>query len=374
MQLHLVSFDIPFPADYGGVIDVFYKIKALAKQGVQIHLHCFQYGGRQPSTELAKWCKTVHYYPRKMGIRSQVSWLPYIVQSRKSELLLQRLIDQPYPILFEGLHCCIYLNHPALRDRIKLLRMHNLEWAYYQSLAEMTDSWWKKLFFQVESWRLKKFEKEIDTQNTTILAISPTEYQYFQRENFQVQHIPPFHQHTTIQSRVGEGKYAIFPANLSVADNELSALFLIEKVFAKLDFRLIIAGKNPSQKLIQTVKEYEHITLVINPLGAKMQELIANAHCAVLWTFQDAGTKLKLLDSLYTARHVIVNDLMVNDARLAACCTVVNNANELRNTILQLQKIPFNATILEQRRKKLAPFLPATNAKAVILPLQKMEK
>ncbi len=27
-HIHLISFDVPFPADYGGVIDVFYKIKA----------------------------------------------------------------------------------------------------------------------------------------------------------------------------------------------------------------------------------------------------------------------------------------------------------------------------------------------------------
>ncbi len=28
--LHIISFDIPYPPNYGGVIDVFYKLKALA--------------------------------------------------------------------------------------------------------------------------------------------------------------------------------------------------------------------------------------------------------------------------------------------------------------------------------------------------------
>ena len=53
--LHIVSFNIPFPANYGGVIDVFYKIKALQNQGVNIILHAFEYG-RQQAPELEKYC------------------------------------------------------------------------------------------------------------------------------------------------------------------------------------------------------------------------------------------------------------------------------------------------------------------------------
>ena len=43
-QLHIISFDVPYPPDYGGAIDVFYKLKALNQEGVKIHLHCFEYG------------------------------------------------------------------------------------------------------------------------------------------------------------------------------------------------------------------------------------------------------------------------------------------------------------------------------------------
>ncbi|MEI7802398.1 MAG: mannosyltransferase, partial [Bacteroidota bacterium] len=43
-QLHIISFNVPYPPDYGGVIDVYYKIKALKEAGVKIHLHCYEYG------------------------------------------------------------------------------------------------------------------------------------------------------------------------------------------------------------------------------------------------------------------------------------------------------------------------------------------
>ena len=29
-HLHIIAFNVPYPANYGGVIDVFYRIKALA--------------------------------------------------------------------------------------------------------------------------------------------------------------------------------------------------------------------------------------------------------------------------------------------------------------------------------------------------------
>ena len=63
-KLHIVSFDVPFPPNYGGIIDVFYKIKALSELGVEIYLHAFEYKTGK-SEELEKICKKVYYYPRK---------------------------------------------------------------------------------------------------------------------------------------------------------------------------------------------------------------------------------------------------------------------------------------------------------------------
>ena len=36
LHIHIVSFDIPYPANYGGVIDVFFKAKFLAEKGVKV--------------------------------------------------------------------------------------------------------------------------------------------------------------------------------------------------------------------------------------------------------------------------------------------------------------------------------------------------
>jgi hypothetical protein len=39
--LHVVAFNVPYPPDYGGIIDIYYKLKALSADGTRIILHAF---------------------------------------------------------------------------------------------------------------------------------------------------------------------------------------------------------------------------------------------------------------------------------------------------------------------------------------------
>ena len=60
---------MPFPADYGGAIEEFYKIKSLYLCGVKVYLHCFIYGDRERQDELEMYCEKVYYYERKRSIK-----------------------------------------------------------------------------------------------------------------------------------------------------------------------------------------------------------------------------------------------------------------------------------------------------------------
>ena len=119
--IHIVSFDVPYPANYGGVIDVFYKLVNLHKAGVKIILHCMEYG-RGEQKELEKYCHKVYYYKRKTSFIHQLSPVPYIVKSRSSKELLNNLLLDDFPILFEGLHTCYYLSDKRLKNRFKIYR------------------------------------------------------------------------------------------------------------------------------------------------------------------------------------------------------------------------------------------------------------
>ncbi|MCZ2222639.1 MAG: mannosyltransferase, partial [Chitinophagales bacterium] len=128
-HLHIICFTVPYPPDYGGVIDLFWKLPALKKAGVQIHLHCFDYG-RGQQNELNKYCTTVQYYQRKTGISGINFSMPYIVSSRKNNELLDNLLKDDYPILMEGVHSSYLLNDKRFDNRKKIVRLHNVEYEY----------------------------------------------------------------------------------------------------------------------------------------------------------------------------------------------------------------------------------------------------
>ena len=69
MNLNIVSLDNPFPPNYGGAIDIYFKIKALSDLGCKIYLHCY-YSERKPSSHLEQLCESVNYYPRKSILNS----------------------------------------------------------------------------------------------------------------------------------------------------------------------------------------------------------------------------------------------------------------------------------------------------------------
>ncbi|MCB9305478.1 MAG: glycosyltransferase [Lewinellaceae bacterium] len=355
MYLHIVSFDIPYPANYGGVILIFNQIKALHELGVKVILHCFQYGERVPQPELAKYCHEVYYYKRSRSLVYQLSFLPFIMRSRQSGTLIKRLRKDNHPILFEGMHTASYVWHKRLRGRQKLVRMHNVEWQYYESLSRSTPPTevFEKTFYFIESIKLQRIEPKVVLHADEIITISTTDAAYYRDMKANTHYIPAFHPNAAVESLSGRGEYVLFHGKLSVPDNERAAIWLIEQVFSKIDVPFVIAGMSPSVRLRDMVQRYEHVSLVENPGDVEMNSLIAKAQINLLVSFQSSGIKLKLINALFRGRFCIVNDLMVGGTGLAGLCYVRNSPAAISQTIEALINAPFEASKIEERRKVL---------------------
>lgn len=351
--LHIISFNIPFPANYGGVIDVFYKIKALHAEGIAIILHAFEYG-RTPAPELKKYCSKIYYYHRPISLLAQVSSLPFIVKSRHAKELLQNLQLDDHPILFEGLHTCYFLQYPQLKDRKKYIRMHNVEWEYYSHLAKMEPQFFKKKYFKIESWKLKRFEK-IVTSSEAILAISKNDTHYFSKKysTLNTQYIPAFHPNDKVMATPGKGEYILFHGDLSVKDNANAVIFLLEKIMQHIDYQLIVAGLNPSQMLKEKINQYKNVNLEANVSNERMDDLIKNAHVNILLSFQSAGMKLKLLNALFKGRFCVVNNFMIKNTGLEECCEIGNQPLELQKILKDLFRKEFSDQAILLRKEKL---------------------
>ena len=351
-HLHIISFDIPYPANYGGAIDVFHKIRCLHKQGIKVILHCFEYGGRKHSTELGALCETVYYYKRDMSFINLFSPLPFNVKSRISTELKQNLLKDDYPILFEVLHTCYLLNDPELGKRKKLFRHSNIEHDYFLELAKGEHSFFKKIYLQREASKLKRFEKQI-TYADCILSVSETDLAYFKKTypNTPAVYLPSFHGFDELQCKPGKGDYLLYHGNLSISENYNAAIWLIEHVFSNINYPVIIAGLNPPPNLVDKIKLHSHISLKQNCSETEMNELIKNAQIHCLYTEQATGLKLKLLNVLYSGRFVIANNNMLAGTQLTAACAIANSPKEYSDQINSLFSKEFTTADIENREQ-----------------------
>ena len=371
-QLHIISFDIPSPPNYGGVIDVFYKAKALAEIEVKVHLHCFEYG-RPHAKELDHFCASVHYYPRRTGKHQLFNGLPYMVVSRRSEALMYRLLKDEHPILFEGLHSCYHLGDPRLMGRKRLVRAHNVEHDYYMALAKAEGNAFRRTYFINEARKLQRFEPVL-AEADGILAISPKDEAYFAGHFEHVTHIPAFHASNAVHVPTGLGDFAFYHGALGVAENDQGALYLVRKVFKDLNVKLIIAGSNASNELKREVAKAPNVELREDIPTEEIHKLVRSAQVNVLPTFQATGIKLKLLLCLFTGRHVVCNSPMVEGTGLAQLCHVHDNAETMRTSIVACMARPADGQAIEQRAKVLEErFSNKRNAERILKLLKRSE-
>ncbi len=324
-HLHIVSFDVPFPAGYGGVIDVFYKIVWLHRQAVKIHLHCFTKGNAtQP--ELEKYCESVYYYKRQTGWKGISPTMPYIVSSRKNKELLSNLKKDNHPILFEGIHTTYWLYKEELASRQIFIRLHNVEYKYYAQLQRSERGFFKRLYFKLESHALKKYEAII-ARKAYFLPMSDEDANVY-RNKFNAQKISviavftPWNEVISIPANSG---FCLYHGNLSVSENAMAVRWLTTEIFNKVDAPLIVAGRSPSKLLSFAVAKLPNARLHADPTDEAMKEHLQHAFINVLPSFNTTGIKLKLLNAMYNSHHCLVNSWAVAGSGLEELCVIADD-------------------------------------------------
>lgn len=350
--IHLVSFNVPYPPDYGGIMDVFYKITALKKQGVGVILHCFSYG-RSRSRTLERECLRVHYYRRELNLFHLLSREPFIVLSRKNDLLLKNLSADNNPIIFEGLHTTHYLTDPALAGRITMVRTHNIEHIYYHNLATAESNPFRKHYYNSEAKKLQRYEPVL-AGASYLFSISPGDTEYFSSRYGNAVFVGPFHSADKCVAREGIGDYVLIHGDLSTAENNVAALYIVKEVASKWKHKTIIAGKRPSAELSEAAASLRHVKMVHNPTINQMNELISNAQVCLLNASQPTGMKLKLINALCKGRHVIASPAVVSGTNLGSLCNIASDPEEWITHTDRLMKENFTDEIKQERTRLLA--------------------
>lgn len=364
--VHIVSFAVPDPPDYGGAIDVYYKIKALSEAGVSVVLHAWTYDNRGPGAELSGFCREIHLYPRQTHWSRAMGTTPYIIASRSDRALERRLLADANPILLEGMHNARLLDRASLRGRRMLLRMHNLEWDYYRELARQTGHPLKKLYYMAEGRRLA-ITRPVLHHADMLLAISEADRSGLERWFDRVEYLPAFHPYSSLSIPPGLGRFALYHGNLEVAENRRAAEWLMEEVFVNTGFPLVVAGRKPPKGWVEAWRR-PGIDIVPDPFEAELSALFSEAQVHVLPTFQATGIKLKLLRALFSGRHVLITpDMAAGSASLAGLCRVAGNAADMRRQIGECWETAVTERETAARREVLqGEFCNAANARRLI--------
>lgn len=363
--LHIVCFDAPAPPDYGGAIDLFFKIKALALAGCGINLHYFQYKQHRGHQGLEPYCKSIHVYERKKFHQCLTSSLPFIVASRVNKELINQLNKDAHPVLLEGIHGTGLL--PYLRkDKSVAIRMHNDEAAYYRQLAAAETSPLRNLYYSTEANKLQRYQRSIKhTYSSAAVSLADTQFFANQLGWSNIQWVPCFLPWQEVTSKSGQGHYALYHGTLSVPENIAVIKWLLRHVIKDSGVPFVIAGKNPGAHLEKLIAAYPGVKLTANPTDAALDDLIQQAQVNLLPSLNVTGVKIKLLHSLFMGRHCITNAAGVSGSGLNEGVTVCEDAQSMKATLQQLMQQDFLEKEVQQRKTLLHVYDNTKNAAAL---------
>lgn len=362
-KIHIICLDAPSLPDYGGAIDMYYKIKALAESGAKITLHYFDYKKGRNAEGVKEYCKEIYLYKRKSFLQAPTFSKPHIVASRVNQELIARLNTDDDPILLEGIHCTGIIPHLKNRTRKIVVRLHNDEAVYYQHLAKAEMAFFKSSYYAIESFLLKRYQQTL-SPDVSYAAISQTDADTF-RNNYRLKNvflIPAFTPWQQVSSLTGSGTYCLYQGNLSVAENEAAALWLIEKVFSLLNVPLVIAGKNIPQRLIKKATSFQNIRFKTNPADDELSGLIQHAHINVLPNFNNTGIKVKLLHALFCGRFCISHCSEIESSNTIA---FAKTAQDYMGFIKSFMAATFTDADIAERKKSLRLYNNKENAQTL---------
>ncbi len=339
-NIHVVAFENPYPPNYGGVIDVFFKLQAFHKAGVGVYLHFFT-SKRFELGPLTTLCKAVYVYRKKRNPLLFFSTQPYAVAIRTSKQLRRRIQQIPAPVFFEGLQSTGVINDMDFKVPV-FLRLHNNEEAYYSGLAFSEKNFLKSLVYKIEALKFKRYEKHLK-KFSKIFVISSNEKNVFSEKltTTPIHLITPFHPYSKTQKLSERGSFALFHADLTIADNQSAAAFVAQK-FEHLPYKLIVAGSYCPNQLKKQIQKQDNVSFVNIENEATLKKLLAEAHLNILISFQHTGTKLKLFTALHNSRHCLINQNITDEQELQSLCFSFSKNDMFENLVHQAFETTYN--------------------------------
>jgi glycosyltransferase involved in cell wall biosynthesis len=311
MKILIVCSDFPYPADHGGRVDTWGRIKVLAELGWKIHLVIC--GKHIPSQEDIKvvynYVEKVKLCPRRSKMIDLLSGMPMQVQSRKE--LKHVNIDEDYDyVLLEGDYVYHILNNPLIKHNNIILRVHNDEAIYFQALSRSAKKLPHKLYYRMESRRFKQLQQRMLKRVDKYLFISNQEFQKFSSRYpaTKSQFLPPPVTKEIFQSNTFQSKNVVFIGSLFMPNNREAIEWYLEHIHPVMlnipDYQFIIAGNSRKQSL-KWLESYNLNKVVVHDTPKSLEHIYDTGYVFVNPMQNGAGVKLKTIEAIQNGLPVI---------------------------------------------------------------------
>ena len=327
MRLVVLYGEPPAPPSHGGRVDVYQRLLALKRAGVEVLLVCWANTilGEKPDqvvqdvADLVAEVRVVTY-----GSFLDRPWLlaryPGWIAARALDApVLKRLAEdvsqfKPDAFLIDGLPCAAGALQlvDALGEKY-LFRSHNREYLYVKAQARLVRGWRDRLRAMLNLIWLKGFEEKVLRGAEAFYDISASDLAEWRRQGFvNGEWLPPIidADHAT---RLGEAvgwapRHDVgYLGNLVNPNNVQGVLWFVREVLpllraAKPSVRALIAGSKPVPEVVEACRE-AGVILLPNPADA--EAVLRDCRVLVNPVFQGSGVNLKSVEMLHTPAALV---------------------------------------------------------------------
>lgn len=322
MNILWLTPEIPYPP-YGGRNGVYNRIVQLSKYH-DIYLFSIAYSEeeRKTSNEMAHYCREVKYYNRseskvKTLLKSMI--LPYSVASRMLRQIVRDIEELSSRIHIDAViidfpNMALNVKKIAKRDVFVTLNQHNVEYKRMRDMVNIrTISIFKRIAYYIESFRLEIYESWLYRSglNDSITFFSEDDMKFFKnrwpdcKSDLKVFPLGANHLESI---PAPENHSLLFVGRLDevAVTNVEAVMWFYDKVLPSVkekikDVKFIIAGANPSQRIMNIASE----NIIVIPNYKDLQKIYSQADCVVLPLLSGGGVKGKLLEAAALKRTII---------------------------------------------------------------------
>lgn len=219
-------------------------------------------------------------------------------------------------IQLEGLSMAVYI--PLIRKYSTasiVLRAHNIEFKIWERHTKHEPSFWKRQYLNLQTKRLKKFEKQSFKAVEAALFITKRDQKLYREWGGQtISLVAPcgldLKAYRPIKNEDEPSFDVVHLASLDWLPNEQGALWFLEEVWplileARPNTRLAFGGRHMSKAIIEKASDL----VWLYPEVKDAKEFISRAKIAIVPLLAGSGMRIKLLEYLAWGKAVVSTPL-----------------------------------------------------------------